>query len=752
VLDRLQNKSPRGALTSDVNSPSTYLDTQSDVGSFPSFLAGVQLLKTPSSKLLLAGDEAENMESGKDYLSPREGSGRRSLSYRERACDHRAEDNEDPFQDNEPEEMQFQKPPIEKKLTYRERRELELKLEEAEKARQEASKAKKKQPQRDVASLIRRRIAANKQKDEQAVSSGESTNFPEPVSQYRTLLKPVKIEGSAQKESLSNQRPSYDTDTMDQAYPASPDHISPEKGSSTPLSTEDQKRNFGSHPTSSSPRRFDQDGPTRLDNVLEQSTHDELSGDTALYDMVSPSSAGTEMDYSTDTSHMNGDGLGSPRESTQVYRSPREMTQDYRSPIGANQGYRSPRELVQDGNANKHPSTKLQIDSNRFERFMDDKKSGSAETSSIRSQETPATADTSQTGGSKDPGDEEPTDAAGVKAMLSSFLGGKGLAMSALPAPSNEDDAGALMRNKRQLEVRHNPPVETITTSISREAQEDAPPPALGSPTSSGRPALKDDPKFERYFRMLKVGMPIDVVKHAMKKDGADPSVMDGDHDKPVGLPLKEDPRYTKYFKMLKMGISIEQVKHAMERDGLAPEIMDQDHTLPADPNSSQKTDEPKEKATHRRARLHWNTLQKVRSNSLWAKIEKDPEIIQIDIDEEEFNELFQADLMPAISPRGLGANRKRGAAVRVIDAKRANNGGIILARLKMTHDDMADAVDRMYVQSVFLCVLRVSLGNPHLLSLVFLATGMRLRQNRSSTLSSSCRQRKSETNSKNTC
>jgi hypothetical protein len=33
---------------------------------------------------------------------------------------------------------------------------------------------------------------------------------------------------------------------------------------------------------------------------------------------------------------------------------------------------------------------------------------------------------------------------------------------------------------------------------------------------------------------------------------------------------------------------------------------------------------------------------------------------------------------------------------VRVIEAKRANNGGIILARLKMTHDDMADAVDRI--------------------------------------------------------
>ena len=58
----------------------------------------------------------------------------------------------------------------------------------------------------------------------------------------------------------------------------------------------------------------------------------------------------------------------------------------------------------------------------------------------------------------------------------------------------------------------------------------------------------------------------------------------------------------------------------------------------------------------------------------------------------------FKADLKPnGSSPsKTLGANRKKGAAVRVIDAKRANNGGIILARVKMTHDEMADAVDRM--------------------------------------------------------
>jgi hypothetical protein len=125
---------------------------------------------------------------------------------------------------------------------------------------------------------------------------------------------------------------------------------------------------------------------------------------------------------------------------------------------------------------------------------------------------------------------------------------------------------------------------------------------------------------------------------------------------------------------------------------------MDQDHNLPAQSCELRSQDEPKEKPTHRRARLHWKTLQKVRSNSLWAKLEQDQMLNEIDIDEKEFRELFQADLAPVVTPKGLGVNRKHGAAVRVIDAKRANNGGIILARLKMTHDDMADAVDRMYV------------------------------------------------------
>ena len=223
--------------------------------------------------------------------------------------------------------------------------------------------------------------------------------------------------------------------------------------------------------------------------------------------------------------------------------------------------------------------------------------------------------------------------------------------------------------------------------------------------SDDSRPALKDDQKYDRYFRMLKVGMPLEVVKHAMTRDGVDPSVMDGDHNKPAGFgsgpSLRDDPKYEKYFKMLKMGLPMGAVQNAMERDGIDPSIMERDHDLPANVNGASKEGvlsmENLPKDTHRRTRLHWDTLRKVRSNSLWAKINQDKELEDIDIDEDEFEQLFQAELAPTQAHKARsGVSSKRGAAVRVIDSKRANNGGIVLARLKMTHDEMADAVDRM--------------------------------------------------------
>jgi Subunit CCDC53 of WASH complex/Formin Homology 2 Domain len=110
---------------------------------------------------------------------------------------------------------------------------------------------------------------------------------------------------------------------------------------------------------------------------------------------------------------------------------------------------------------------------------------------------------------------------------------------------------------------------------------------------------LKDDPNFQKYFKMLKIGMPKDQVAHAMKRDEKDPAILDLDPTKPFlaqcpnannaddnDLSLKENPLYAKYFKMLRMGMPREQVLHAMKRDEKDPKILDLD---PSQSLASQK-------------------------------------------------------------------------------------------------------------------------------------------------------------------
>ena len=112
--------------------------------------------------------------------------------------------------------------------------------------------------------------------------------------------------------------------------------------------------------------------------------------------------------------------------------------------------------------------------------------------------------------------------------------------------------------------------------------------------------------------------------------------------------------------------------------------------------------------------RLDWETLEdtEVNSNSVWDLVEKDAERKPLNIDDGEFMNLFQAESKagnPSSGGVGGGATGGGGGGgggsnrnvVQVIDPKRANNGGIILARLGMTYDDIAQAVNEMYVLSV---------------------------------------------------
>jgi len=114
----------------------------------------------------------------------------------------------------------------------------------------------------------------------------------------------------------------------------------------------------------------------------------------------------------------------------------------------------------------------------------------------------------------------------------------------------------AMTRDSEDPSIMDLDPEKSVASQLKQEEEEDE------EDVDKGLP-LKD----AKYFKMLKMGLPKGAVQNAMTRDGEDPSIMDLDPEKSVasqldkgeedevdnGPPLKDDPKYAKYFKMLKM-------------------------------------------------------------------------------------------------------------------------------------------------------------------------------------------------------
>ena len=155
---------------------------------------------------------------------------------------------------------------------------------------------------------------------------------------------------------------------------------------------------------------------------------------------------------------------------------------------------------------------------------------------------------------------------------------------------------------------------------------------------------------------------------------------------------LKDHPDYSKYFKMMRVGLPLPAVTQKCIQDGLDPSVIEKDgNTLwPVGAGSSAAAGEgvrahikvpakPKE----RKKRLHWSGIgaEKVAEGSIWA----DDDDINLEIDEEEFKRLFveqQASKVTSNAAPAVGMGAKKAAPVCLIDGKRAQNGGIALTKL----------------------------------------------------------------------
>ena len=231
--------------------------------------------------------------------------------------------------------------------------------------------------------------------------------------------------------------------------------------------------------------------------------------------------------------------------------------------------------------------------------------------------------------------------------------------------------------------------------------------------------AINDDPLYQKYFKMKKMGLPDGAVRNAMIKDGLNPSILDLDQNKSLSsqlptnqngsnIPLQDDPEWSKYFKMLRMGLPVGAVKNAADKDGKDSSILDLDPTKSVSsqlnnigtPQSNQFLLQKKKKPMKRK-KIFWNPLNsgQIKADSLWSNVKGRLQMSQLKYDEKEFADLFTESTDPADKIKGIDEKKvktKAKKSVQVIDGKRSMNGGIILARLKLGYSKIAEMVENM--------------------------------------------------------
>lgn len=157
-------------------------------------------------------------------------------------------------------------------------------------------------------------------------------------------------------------------------------------------------------------------------------------------------------------------------------------------------------------------------------------------------------------------------------------------------------------------------------------------------------------------------------------------------------ISVNSNPDLSKYARMIKVGLPLPIIKNAMQRDGVAPASQTESRNVLAKEPTNLIADEPIQ-----RFRIHWESHSNVRSNTMWAMIgREDHWFVDISVDNEEMVSLFQKDRRP-VSKQPPSENPSNGDSengAKVVDSKRANNCGIILARIRLSYREIAIAID----------------------------------------------------------
>lgn len=193
----------------------------------------------------------------------------------------------------------------------------------------------------------------------------------------------------------------------------------------------------------------------------------------------------------------------------------------------------------------------------------------------------------------------------------------------------------------------------------------------------------------------------IGAVKVKVSAEGLNPDMMDKGSDDMIPLdddnqmvPACEHPQYSKFFKMLKVGLPLQIVKNKVIQESLDPKVMDKDPNdliplndkIPGGKDSnntggdSSKQQQQQASKNIKKKKLHWKALDQSKvKDSLWAD-DIDGGQEDIFLDEDEFNALFVQPDSPTpdtkqVSKKKVEAKKQK---VVLIDMKRAQNAGTL--------------------------------------------------------------------------
>ncbi|KAG5177850.1 hypothetical protein JKP88DRAFT_331372, partial [Tribonema minus] len=312
---------------------------------------------------------------------------------------------------------------------------------------------------------------------------------------------------------------------------------------------------------------------------------------------------------------------------------------------------------------------------------------------------------------------------------------------AALDDPRYETFFKMLKRGVPRGAVENKMRAEGFDVSVLDKPTEPAPG-AVPIAAAPQLPTAQDDPRYEKYFKMLKAGVPRVAVEHKMNGEGLDVSVLDKPTEPaPGAVPLaaapqlpaaQDDPRYVQFFKMLKTGVPRGAVENKMRAEGLDASVLDKPNepapgavaaaacaasdTAAAPPGrGGGKPPPPREK----RRKIHWTSIPRERvlnaEDSVWAGSE---ESIKIDMDELE--ELFvekldeqkkekkeEKEVRPYTTTSRLRLNcicsgcmniygkdgPAKAAKIALLDGKRGMNCAIAIARVKMAYAEIREVV-----------------------------------------------------------